>query len=1179
MSVAQAASEAFLEIVRRQLERPELSFEEAIQQPLAKTLYAMLSRSLDSSEAPAPSPASSPATLPSLASFAQTRAVMGAAIRDTFELQEVETGDAERAALIAASGVVVVAGRRRLRLTDTARAEVLDAVSPTDPYRTLLRETVDADQRQFDNIGADPVRLPSAWLRGFLANEFGSLDSAPLNELAAALAARERLRLVTGLADSVPSIADLKRRVDLAELLEPMRLLIGAEVGWDGTAGRDRFVGRKPEIAKLRAFVDELSSQSIKESLSRWYNAAASALGVSEKPSLRVVQADGGLGKSALLAKFVLDHALDQKRPFPFAYLDFDRAALDPEQPAQLLIEIARQVGLQFPKAQPDFANLAQDIRQDRVQTASGTAAAAKANIRDPYANFVEILRTHATFSNRAFLMVLDTVEVVQWNPSAISKLAGMLQEFRNKGLVELRVVASGRADIPELRRAAGVSTSEDNIKLSALSVDEAGEMAQRLGESAIGSAWRPVWSKAIAGEVPTAGVFETVKRALTPRDDVRREPLTVRVAVDLIVQADAGDRAKFVSEIQAMKEDRQTSLAARLYERRILNHVRDPRARKLAWPGLVLRRVTPDIARQLLAPRCDLAPEDVDAAFESLAKEVWMVVREGNALKHRPDLRARTLPLMRANNQATFDRIAQAAVEYFAQYRSRSPEDRAEWIYHRLLAGEALQNVAVDITQDILLKLAGAEEDFPVDSEAASYLASRTKASRLSPSQIRRLSVNDALYHLRVTSQTVFGLDDTSVDQIALEVAQKLDGSPNTMGSDLYPWARALWIKTGAWRKMPPGTPPAENPGRLVWRAHVYWAARLAPSLPEDQAAEMLLRCVQVGDRGLQAEEHPGLRTTIHAMAMARLCHSSFFEVLDKQVARILAESKPNPMASMQAALRTAIVLGSECRGRALNLWLMARRRGATVRTQDPTFSAAELRALARLQPDAAWLLHEIGQANTDTPLRIADERIVTSVAQLMEQILTGLLDAGGETDLGRGVARVFACRDEDWIVPFGYAAERATRGEYSYALRFRVAAYTSAASASLSESGTPAWTDMVGATRIADEAGDLAGFARYVIEQSNLNSAETDDLRDLLRYRDGWTNAIGGLLREHHAAPMEEVEPESPSDKPPAPGPIIHKKDLQKGRWGGSSQRDGRSVRAVLESFKKESFTSASL
>jgi hypothetical protein len=114
-----------------------------------------------------------------------------------------------------------------------------------------------------------------------------------------------------------------------------------------------------------------------------------------------------------------------------------------------------------------------------------------------------------------------------------------------------------------------------------------------------------------------------------------------------------------------------------------------------------------------------------------------------------------------------------------------------------------------------------------------------------------------------------------------------------------------------------------------------------------------------------------------------------------------------------------------------------------------------------------------------------------------------------------------------------------------------------------------------MLGAMRIADEAGDLAGFARYVIEMPNPNSTEAGNLRDLLRYRDNWANAIAGLLGQHYAAPPpNEGEPALPSDTRPAPGPILHKDDPQKDRWGGSTQRDGRSVRAVLESVERDTF-----
>src|SRR5581483_3736299 len=97
-------------------------------------------------------------------------------------------------------------------------------------------------------ITKDLIRLPSVWLRRMLTGIVSQLETAPPIELKAALQARERLRLLKSLPQAVPTIEDLARRVELAELLEPLRVLIGAEGGWDGTPRRDRFVGRKNEL-------------------------------------------------------------------------------------------------------------------------------------------------------------------------------------------------------------------------------------------------------------------------------------------------------------------------------------------------------------------------------------------------------------------------------------------------------------------------------------------------------------------------------------------------------------------------------------------------------------------------------------------------------------------------------------------------------------------------------------------------------------------------------------------------------------------------------------------------------------------------------------------------------------------------------------------------------------------
>jgi len=117
--------------------------------------------------------------------------------------------------------------------------------------------------------------------------------------------------------------------------------------------------------------------------------------------------------------------------------------------------------------------------------------------------------------------------------------------------------------------------------------------MAELLGRTAIGDAWKQNWSEAFTGKERNSCWFATVKRALTTREEVRREPLTVRVAVDLILEAEPDKRQSVVDEIREIKDDQGKTFAAHLYERRILYNVRNENAEKLAWPGLVLRRDT----------------------------------------------------------------------------------------------------------------------------------------------------------------------------------------------------------------------------------------------------------------------------------------------------------------------------------------------------------------------------------------------------------------------------------------------------------------------------------------------------------------------------------------------------------------------------------------------------------
>jgi hypothetical protein len=835
-------------------------------------------------------------------------------------------------------------------------------------------------------------------------------------------------------------------------------------------------------------------------------------------------------------------------------------------------MEIALQVGLQFPKARPKLDQLCDHIRAEEVRSSTNADTPTAPEIRDPFSQFVEILREQATLGERAFLLVLDTLEMVQWNASAIEGLAGLIEEFRRKGLTELRVVASGRADVPELRRVRGVHVSAQTIRLKPLAVREARDMADALGQEILGQTWSSAWSSAIVG-----GKSD---------DDARREPLAVRVAVDLVARADESARLELLELIRedgvnaelprttdddpaAEQDGPRSDFVARLYERRIVNHIRDPRARKLAWPGLVVRRVTKEIARDLLAGFCEISPDEAETAFTALGKEIWMVTPQGEALLHRPDLRARTLPLMRRKDSGKFNDLARAAVEYFRRYRDRSRDDYVEWIYHRFLAEEPPEQVEPEITQDILLLLARAEADFPPDSAAASYLVARTARTRMSPRRIAQLEPGDALYHLSVTSAGSFSFDDVSIDPATLQVSNSLTAK-SRIRAELIPWARSLKTKTGSWLDLPKSIDSIEPMPGVVLRARMFYSARICATLSVDDRAEFAEHWLKLFTNVAADPERAGFRTVVQAMTLARIGKSDAFARLDEQAARILSVAKPNPLPSFQAALRTAIVFGEQSRVVSIRMWLLSRRRGISERVRNPTISLAELRCLARNFPIAQSLLSSVND-ESDMPTRYADEQIVLMASSTIEEIL------GEGADGATGVpalARAFAVRDEDWIVPMGYAAERVCNGSMSRALSKRLEGYLS-----LSPDGKPQGElpgDCVGAMRLADEAGDLGRFCELVCSERDTGSAPArapaDDLGFLQSCHSAWRRSIEDIVGPDVA--VLEQTPIASSQRPPEPAPGPDPEDPQKGRWGGLDTRNGRRVHAVIESVERKIF-----
>src|SRR5690348_9699275 len=94
----------------------------------------------------------------------------------------------------------------------------------------------------------------------------------------------------------------------------------------------------------------------------------------------------------------------------------------------------------------------------------------------------------------------------------------------------------------------------------------------------------------------------------------VGRNPLSLRLAADLLVRA----KAEQLGDEEMWRRVGDQVVQGRLYER-IALHIHDEEVRRLAIPGLVLRYVTPELIRNVLAAPCGVDPNEADRLFDAL--------------------------------------------------------------------------------------------------------------------------------------------------------------------------------------------------------------------------------------------------------------------------------------------------------------------------------------------------------------------------------------------------------------------------------------------------------------------------------------------------------------------------------------------------------------------------------
>lgn len=214
--------------IRAALERAEGG-----EEPLARlvTLSARLRGAAD------PNAPATMATLPSPGNIVLS-------LMHSFDIRGIDAAEADRSWALNNARVVVIECKRRFTLTAAARAACLDAAVGTDALKAHLATTRAADGAPRAAPRPDFDALADAMMRELMRGR--DLDPTRMSSPArrALLEARRALDALATLPTGVPSLADCERHAALADLLDPMGLLIGLGNALHDEDQRDRFVGR-----------------------------------------------------------------------------------------------------------------------------------------------------------------------------------------------------------------------------------------------------------------------------------------------------------------------------------------------------------------------------------------------------------------------------------------------------------------------------------------------------------------------------------------------------------------------------------------------------------------------------------------------------------------------------------------------------------------------------------------------------------------------------------------------------------------------------------------------------------------------------------------------------------------------------------------------------------------------
>ncbi|HEX6227754.1 MAG TPA: ATP-binding protein, partial [Chryseolinea sp.] len=430
----------------------------------------------------------------------------------------------------------------------------------------------------------------------YVTDSAPTLDRQSMEELAATYTVAAWLK---NCGINIPAEPIILANIKQRELLQPFVELT------------ECFAGRQDKLAELSDYVDWLPKSSLVGSITSGFR---NIINWHDKAPM-MITGIGGVGKSTLVAKFILDQINYQKnQKLPFIYFDFDKPGLSVSNPIELAVDAFRQLALLFPESEQIFTEIRDHLVEEFIEKEEKSnieyATQSRGSDRSViYEKYAKQFSKEIAAIKRPVLVVLDSFEEIQYraSPAELNNLFSFIREVSNI-IPRLRPVFVGRAE----------------AKYSGIEFDllQLADFDQAAAEAFL-------YARGITDKKLQSSIYSKLGG----------QPLTLQLAANLVEK----EKIKSTAEIEKIGSLLDETLIQEVLVKRNLQHTHGGNAEKIAIPGILMRKINPDIIQKVLADPCgfkDLTKTEAETIFEDLKKESFLIASTGADIKFRANLR-----------------------------------------------------------------------------------------------------------------------------------------------------------------------------------------------------------------------------------------------------------------------------------------------------------------------------------------------------------------------------------------------------------------------------------------------------------------------------------------------------------------------------------------------------------